>query len=108
MAKMLDFSKAKPTLPIKFADESVIHVYAPTKAMLEELLELDETMNKAAHNDRESITSLYEIGAHFMSRNKTGRELSPKYVEDMLDVGDIILFFRAYATFVAELKAEKN
>lgn len=108
MAKMLDFSKAKPTLPIKFADESVIHVYTPTKAMLEELVDLDGPMDKATHNDRESINVLYDVAARFMSRNKIGREITPKYVEDMLDIGDLIVFFKAYAAFIAEIKSEKN
>ena len=109
MAKMLDFSKAKkPTLPVKLPDETVIYVYAPTKAMLEEFVELNTALNKAVNDDAESIEVLYDFVARCLSHNKTGRIVSSEMLGEMLDVGDLILFARAYANFIAELKNGKN
>lgn len=109
MAKMLDFSKAKkPTLPVKFPDETIVHIYAPTKAMLEEFIELDTTMDKAIDNDHESVEVLYDFVARCLSHNKLGRVITPEYVGEQLDVGDLIVFARGYADFIAELKNGKN
>lgn len=109
MAKMLDFSKAKkPTLPVKLPDETLIHVYAPTKAMLEEFVNLDAALGKAANNDQESIDLLYDFIARCLSHNKTGRVINAETLGDQLDVGDLILFANTYASFIAELKNGKN
>lgn len=109
MAKMLDFSKAKkPTLPVKFPDETIVHVFAPTKAMLEEFIELDVTLKKAADSDRESVEVLYDFVARCLSHNKLGRVITAEYIGEQLDVGDLIVFARSYADFIAELKNGKN
>ena len=109
MAKMLDFSRAKkPTLPVKFPDETIVHIYAPTKAMLEEFIELNATLEKAANSDRESMDVLYDFVARCLSHNKLGKVITPEYVGEQLDVGDLIVFARAYADFIAELKNGKN
>jgi hypothetical protein len=109
MAKMLDFSRAKkPTLPVKFPDETVVHVYAPTKAMLEEFVELNVTLEKAANDDRESVAVLYDFVARCLSHNKLGRVITAEYIGEQLDVGDLIIFARSYADFIAELKNGKN
>ncbi len=109
MAKMLDFSKAKkPTLPVKLPDETVVHVYAPTKAMLEEFIALDADLNKAVNDDRESIETLYEFVARCLSHNKLGRVITSEMLGEQLDVSDLILFARSYADFIAELKNAKN
>lgn len=109
MAKILDFSKAKkPTLPVKLPDETVVHVYAPTKAMLEEFIELNDALDKAVNDDRESIEMLYDFVARCLSHNKLGRVITPEMLGEQLDVGDLILFAQTYASFIAELKNAKN
>lgn len=109
MAKMLDFSKAKkPTLPVKLPDETVVHVYAPTKAMLEEFIELNDALDKAVNDDRESIEMLYDFVARCLSHNKLGRVITSEMLGEQLDVGDLILFAQTYASFIAELKNAKN
>ena len=110
MAKMLDFSKAKkPTLPIKLPNETTLHLYGPTKAMLEELLDLDDVLEKAVTEDRESIDALYDFVARCMSHNKTRQTITSEMLADMeFDVSDLIRFAHGYAGFIAELKSEKN
>lgn len=110
MAKMLDFTKAKkPTIPIKLPDETILHIYGPTKAMLEELLDLDNVLEKAVDNDKESIDALYDFVARCMSHNKLGQKITSEMLEGMeFDVSDLIRFAHGYAGFIAELKTAKN
>ena len=109
MAKMLDFTKAKkPTLPIKFEDGSMVHVYIPSKADYEEIAEAKEYFDAAIDNDDESTDKLYEITARLMSNNKTGRVITGEQLMTYLDIGDLVVFFRAYTDFIAEAINEKN
>ncbi len=109
MPKMLDFSKAKkPTLPIKFDDGSMIHIYTPSKVEFDEMTEAQEYFDTAIDGDRESLHRIYDITARLMSNNKTGREITVDELAGYLDVSDIVVFFRAYAQFIAEVIAEKN
>lgn len=109
MSTVLDFSKAKkPTLPIKFPDNSMIHVYTPSKRMLEQMLDIKDQLDGAARNDPDSINQLYDIAARLMSNNKTGKQIAADWLGEMLDVSDIVTFFRVYSEFIAELSAAKN
>lgn len=109
MAKMLDFSKAKkPTLPVKFDDGSMVHVYTPSKIQFDEMTEAQEYFDQALEGDRGAMDRLYDITATLMSNNKTGREIAVDELAGYLDVSDIVLFFRAYAQFISEVIAEKN
>ena len=109
MAKMLDFSKAKkPTLPVKFDDGTMIHVYTPSKAEFDEMTDAQEYFETALDGDRESLQRLYDITARLMSNNKMGREITVDELAGYLDVSDLVLFFRAYAQFISEVINEKN
>ncbi len=109
MAKMLDFSKAKkPTLPVKFDDGTMIHVYTPSKVEFDEMTDAQEYFDGALEGERESIDKLYEITARLMSNNKMGREITVEELAGYLDMSDIVVFFRAYAQFISEVIAEKN
>lgn len=109
MAKMLDFSKAKkPTMQVKLPDESSVYLYTPSKGQLEELLEAKEQLESVADDDRESLDQLYDIASRMMSNNKAGREISSDELAGMLDISDIVVFFRAYTEFVAEYSSVKN
>lgn len=110
MAKMLDFTKAKkPSLPIKFDDGSMVHVYTPSKAEFAEMTEAKEYFDAAIDdNDEESTRKLYEITARLMSNNKTGRVITADELEKYIDVSDIVLFFRGYSEFIAEIIDAKN
>ena len=107
MPKILDLSKKKPTLPVKLPDETLIRVYTPTKGMLEEFITIGAQLEHAS-DDSEALNQLYDVTARLMSNNAGGRKLSMKEVSDMLDVGDVIVFFRAYTEFITELSKAKN
>ena len=109
MAKMLDFSKAKkPTMPVKFDDGSMIHIYTPAKGEIEEMLDAQEYFNGALEGERESIYKLYEITARLMSNNKMAREITVEELAGYIDVSDIVVFFRGYSEFIAEQTNAKN
>lgn len=107
MPKILDLSKKKPALPVKLPDETLIRVYTPTKAMLEEFITIGAQLDRAT-DDFEALNQLYDVTARLMSNNAGGRKLSASEVSEMLDVGDVVVFFRAYTEFIAELKSAKN
>lgn len=109
MAKMLDFSKAKkPTMPVKFDDGSVIHVYTPAKGEIEEMLDAQEYFTGALDGERECIHKLYEITARLMSNNKMARVITVDELAAYIDVSDIVVFFRGYSDFIAEQSNAKN
>ena len=109
MTKMLDFTRAKkPTLPVKMPDGTILHVFAPTKRMLEEFIDLDKDLNNALNDDVESIATLYDFVARCLSNNKAGITIDCESLADVFDVGDLIVFARGYAGFIADLKNEKN
>jgi hypothetical protein len=109
MAKMLDFSKVKkPTMPVKFDDGTVIHIYTPYKGDIEEMLDAQEYFSNAFDGDRECIHRLYEITARLMSNNKMGREITVEELAGYIDMSDIVVFFRAYSEFIAEQTNAKN
>jgi len=107
MPKILDLSKKKPALPIKLPDDTLIRVYTPSKAMLEEFISIGAQIDRAS-DDADALNQLYDVTARLLSNNAGGRKLSTKEVSEMLDVGDVIVFFRAYTEFITELSKEKN
>lgn len=107
MAAILDLSKKKPTLSVKLPDETLIRIYTPTKGVLEEFVNLMADIDAGA-NDADVLTKMYSMSAQIMSRNAGGRTITAKAVEEMLDYGDLIVFFKAYTNFVKELASEKN
>ena len=108
MAKMLDFTKTrKPTLPIKLSDDLMVHVYTPSKALLEEMIDAQDQIGNMA-NDMESVDQFYDLVARLMSNNKTGRKLTGEEISDLLNVDDLIVFFYAYTEFISEQTNSKN
>ena len=109
MAKMLDFTKTKkPTMPVKFDDGSIIHVYSPSKIEFEEMCEAQEYFDTALGGERESLHRLYDITARLMSNNKMGRKITVDELAGYLDISDIIVFFRGYTEFISEIVNAKN
>ncbi len=109
MAQMLDFTKTnKPTLPIKLPDKSMVYVYTPSKAGLDELVEAKDKLEDIIDDDREALTQLYDLAARLMNNNKTGREFTGAELEKMFDTGDLVLFFAAYSAFIGEIYEAKN
>lgn len=109
MAKALNFKKVKKSfLPVTFDDEveTTILVGTPTKAIMSELSQLQESFT--AEDNEGDIDDLYEACAKIMSRNKTGFVVSAEFLAARMDFEDIKIFFGAYMDFIGEVISSKN
>lgn len=112
MSNTLDFNKIKKKfLTVTLADEqnTVVMIGTPTKAIMDELMFLKNSLEKMTDDaDEATMSELYEACAKVMSRNKTGKKFEKEYLENLFDFEDIIIFFNAYMEFVSALSVEKN
>lgn len=112
MANTLDFTKLKKkflTVTLADKDQTVIMIGTPTKAVMDELFSLQETLNTMSDDaSAEVMGDFYEVCAKVMSRNKTNKKIEKEFLEKVLDFEDIIIFFHAYMEFIKTLSAEKN
>lgn len=114
MAKMLDLNALdQPVLEVKLRDDArtIFRLTVPTTKLVERL-ESAKTEIDAVANSREAekIKKLYELTAELISCNAdyinvTAEELRDKYC---LTFGDILVIFKAYKSFIDEIKSAKN
>ena len=104
MAKGLDFNNAnKSFLPITFMDGRCILVAMPTKKIYDELKSISENSE-----DSENLEQIYSVLAKALSRNKAKKPVTKEYLEQNLDIEDVVLVFKAYVDFVSEKEKKKN
>lgn len=114
MAKALNFNNVKKTyLTVTLADESntTIMIGTPTKAIMDDLVSLQDSLDNVSENDEASVEAtdeLYSDCAKLMSRNKGGVKITKDYIEKVFDFEDIIIFFNAYMDFITEVTGSKN
>lgn len=112
MANTLNFNKIKKTyLTVTLADEdnTTLLIGTPTKAMMDDLMALQTTLTDVADDADESVTEdLYSACAKVMSRNKNKVEITPKFLENLFDFEDIMIFFNAYMSFINNITSQKN
>ncbi len=109
MGQTLDFNKAKKQyLTIVLPDEKQTRLLliTPTKGLLTALADmLPESADVPAEED---LGALYDLCAQIMSRNKAGRKVTAKELEELLDFEDLIIFFNAYTEFIESVSNSKN
>lgn len=109
MANSLNFkTRKKDFLTVTFPDDTVIMVGTPTKGIFSALTTMQNELRDVDDTSDESLDSLYDACAVVMSRNKTGREITREYLENILDFEDIIVFFNSYMEFIGNLANSKN
>ena len=110
MANVLDFNKTKKkyfNVVLNDDEQTKLAIMTPTKRLLTELMEmLPETTGEIP--TEEELTSLYELTARLMSRNKTGRPVTADELAEILDFEDLVTFFEAYTDFLTQAANEKN
>lgn len=107
--KNLNFnSLTKKYLTVTLNDEknTTILVQSPTKKVMDYLIEMDK--NASDENSIEQIDSLYYICAEIMSRNMSKTKITKEYLEETLDIEDVITFFRTYLDFINLQTKGKN
>ena len=106
----LDFNKVKKNyfnVILNDEKQTKLAIMTPTKRLLTELMEmLPETTGGIP--SEEELTSLYELTARLMSRNKTGKQVTAADLEEILDFEDLVTFFEAYTEFLTAAANEKN
>lgn len=110
MANVVDYTKLKKEyLTVKLNDEmkTVLMICTPNKRTLDEFNRLNEIVEDEGA-DTETVGELYRVCAHIMSDNKGGIKIKPEYLEELFDIEDITVFFRAYGEFIQGITSSKN
>ena len=81
-------------------NKTVINVSNPSKKLLKELIDVDKAIKNKDIKKQEQIGMLYELCAKIMSRNKESLNINKDLLEDILDVEDIMTFFKTYLEFI--------
>lgn len=111
MSKVLDYTKQKKEyLTVKLNDEkkTVLMIGTPTKAILDDFININEQINENAGADVEAINDLYRVCAKIMSFNKGGIKITAEYLSEFFDIEDIMLFFNSYSEFMTSITGSKN
>lgn len=114
MAKFNLNALTQPTMELIMRDEqqTTLHLVCPSEKLVERLqegmTELKEILDK---KDKASIDACYKLAADLISENEervtvTADELRNKYGfnSDLI----LVMFFKAYMDFIAELNNAKN
>ena len=107
--KTLDFTtQKKEYLTVKLNDDkgTVLMIGTPTKKILEEFVLINEQMNNQVSAD--VVKDFYNVCAKIMSFNKGGINITPDYLGEFFDLGDITLFFEVYGEFMTTVTGAKN
>lgn len=110
MAQVLDFNKVKKnylTITLNDEKQTKLMIMTPTKKLLTDLMEMLPDSNGELPSE-EDLSSLYELSARLMSRNKTAKRITAEELEELLDFEDLITFFNAYTDFITATANEKN
>ena len=114
MAKMLDLNALEqPVLEVKLRDDArtIFRLTTPTTKLVERLSSAKDEISAVANSgDVEKIKKVYELTAELISCNAdhitvTAEELRDKY---RLTPTDTVVVFKAYKSFVDEIKSAKN
>lgn len=118
MNRTLDFHKAKKTfLTVTLPDDEKILVRNPTKKIMDLMKELGEdfkalqdatnaglSSDEVSEENYEALNRVYEMTARIMSNNVARKQITVEYLEDLLDLEDLIVFFSAYTDFINTLQ----
>ena len=112
MAKPLNFNSLKKkylTVTLPNDNRTVLMIGTPTKAILDEFLSLQDSIEDLSGNMQgETLDLFYDICSKIMSRNKAGIDISREFVSEIFDFEDVIVFIQAYTEFIQEISNAKN
>lgn len=109
MSKSIDFNALKKqTLAVTLPDEkqTKLFITTPTKKTFEKFVAIQKTLTN--ENNEDIISDLYDMVAEIMSHNKADKKITGKYLYDLLDFEDLIIFIKAYTDFVSSITNSKN
>lgn len=109
MVSKLDFNTIKKQyfeITLNDKEKTKLHLLTPTKRQMSELG--DALSMVGDELTFENVTTLYEIVAKIMSRNKELHTVTGEQLSDLLDYEDLTFFINKYAEFISALVNEKN
>lgn len=109
MSKSLDFNTLKKqTLAITLPDEkqTKLFITTPNKKTFEKFVAIRNALTD--ENNESIIDDLYDMVGEIMSHNKAGKKITGKYLSDVLDFEDLIIFIQAYTDFISGITNSKN
>lgn len=107
----LDFNKVKKEyFVVTLSDENKtkLQIMTPTKRMLSEVMEEFSTFTGGDTPTAEDLSTMYDLCARLMSRNRMGVQITGDQLAEILDFEDIFTFIEAYTTFITEKATAKN
>lgn len=106
---MLDFTKTKKRfLSVKLTDGTTIMVRMPTKRVFDLLVDLQDALASLELDDKEQVDYVYTLTAEILSNNLQGQKIAKEYIEQLLDIEDIQIFFLEYVKFVTGQVSDPN
>lgn len=112
----LDFRKSvKQYMILTLIDGKTLEICKPSKAifnMFKPLTQSFKDLENVEISETDTwdvLDTIYEICSKIMSHNRKGEIVSIEYLEDILDIDDLKLFFESYMAFVNDhLETVKN
>lgn len=105
--KALNYQKLKKSyLAVTLIDGKEILIGTPTKRVYDDLKSMSDLIDD--NDNVEAMDELYRVTASVMSRNKKGVKIDKEYLENIMDIEDIIILYNAYMEFIGELSNQKN
>lgn len=91
---------------LKFPNGMQLQVEPPKLKVLKKILDIA----KVDENDmgQEGLDSLIEALSMALSKNKQNRVITPDFIEDQMDVDQVMSLMQAYFLWVEEIKTSKN
>lgn len=96
---MIDLTQTKKTnvYPIKLVDGTVLHIKAPTQAMLTSIISLkEEAENIDEAQTMETIGELYNILTMIFNHNYDNKEFTQDGIESDIDINTCITILEDY------------
>lgn len=99
-------NRKKQYFNVVLPDDTKLSVMLPTKAMMENLWDLQKEMK--TDPSAVSIDDMYEMCARFLSRNKEEIEITTEQLTELLEFEDIVTFIREFSQFMNNIFSAKN
>lgn len=113
MANTFNFNNLKKkylTVTLNDEKQTTLLIGTPTKSIMDDLMILQSGKETVAEGETglAEIDAIYDACARVLSHNKQGITVTAEKLGEICDIEDLIGFFTAYMTFVAEIGNEKN
>ena len=107
----LNFNNIKKKfLTVTLADEkkTVLLLTMPNKALIDELISVQKSLTDAENLNGDALDEMYKVVAKLMSNNKAKKQITAKYLEDLFDFEDMVIFINEYTSFINDVVSQKN